>query len=322
MASATSQSRRIEAPERERRASTVLPEYRREKEPTMRNRSWRKVRLGRVALIAAVLAVASGSSVAMAVRAVRHGETIAPGEIGKARAKCPGDRSAVAGGFAAPGFNPNAGSTIGRIGSRRVGQRKIEARALNFGNQDGELVSFAYCAQNDHGLEVESAKTSVEANSRGAAVAKCPRGTRAVAGGFGTYRFSPQEGPQVIPLTSKRLPERRWKVVGLNINDQNRPGTLIAYAYCADAPFDLITKSREVEAPVGSLRTFDVRCDGDSRAYSGGFDGHIQLAAQPQATVALTSKRAQGSRVWRTSALSIFGPDPSPVTAYAYCRQR
>ena len=135
----------------------------------------------------------------MAVRAVRHGETIAPGEIGKARAKCPGNRSAAAGGFAAPGFNPNAGSTIGRIGSRRVGQRKIEARALNFGNQDGELVSFAYCAQNDHGLEVESARTSVEANSRGAAVAKCADGTSAVGGGFGTYRFSPEQGPQLIP---------------------------------------------------------------------------------------------------------------------------
>jgi hypothetical protein len=278
--------------------------------------------VGRVVLIATVLTVASGTSVAMAVRAVRQSETIAPGQVGTATAKCRGDRSAVAGGFAAPGFNPNAGSTIGRIGSRRIGQRQIQARALNFGNQDGVLASFAYCARNDHGLEVESAQTRVQANSRGSAVARCPRGTSAVGGGFATYRFAPQEGPQLITLTSKRSDDRRWKVVGLNINDQNRPGTLIAYAYCAAVPFDLVTKSRSVEAPAGSPRTFDVRCGDGSRAYSGGFDGHVQLGAEPRAAAAITSKRAQGGEVWRTSALSVFGPNLSPVTAYAYCRRQ
>jgi hypothetical protein len=285
----------------------------------MRDWQWSRIRPGWVVLIAATLTVVSGSSVAMAVRAVRQSETIAPGQVGTATAKCRGDRSAVAGGFAAPGFNPNAGSTIGRIGSRRIGQRQIQARALNFGNQDGELASFAYCARNDHGLEVESETTRVQANSRGSAVAKCSRGTSAVGGGFATYRFDPQQGPQLITLTSKRVDDRRWKVVGLNINDQDRPGTLIAYAYCAAVPFDLVTRSREAEAPAGSPRTFDVSCGNGSRAFSGGFDGHVALGAQPQATAAITSKRARGGRVWRTSALGVFG-NPSPVTAYAYCR--
>jgi hypothetical protein len=287
----------------------------------MRDRGWKRIRLGRVAVVAALLTVASGTSVAMAVRTVRQDETIAPGQVGTATAKCRGDRSAVAGGFAAPGFNPNVGSTIGRIGSRRIGKRQVEARALNFGNQDGVLASFAYCARNDHGLEVESERIVIEANSKGSVVAKCPRGTSAVDGGFGTYRFSPTEGPQVITLTSKRLGERRWQVVGLNINDQNRRGTLIAYAYCAAVPFDLVTESREVEAPAGAPRTFDVRCGNGSEAFSGGFDGHVRLGAQPQATAAITSKRAQGGRVWRTSALGVFG-NPSAVTAYAYCRRR
>ena len=287
----------------------------------MRDRKWSRVRPGRVVLIAAILTVVAGGSTATALRAVRHSETIEPGRIGTATAKCPGDRSAVAGGFAAPGFNPNAGTTIGRIGSRRIGQRQIQARAFNFGNQDGVLASFAYCARNDHGLEVESETTRVQANSRGSAVAKCPRGTSAVGGGFGTYRFSPQQGPQLITLTSKRVDDRRWKTVGVNINDQNRPGTLIAYAYCAAVPFDLVTRSREVEAPAGTTRTFDVSCGNGSQAFSGGFDGHVAVAAQPQGTAAITSKRAQGGKVWRTSALSVFG-NPSPVTAYAYCRRQ
>ncbi len=286
----------------------------------MRDRKWSRIRPGQVVLIAAMLTVVAGGSTATALRAVRHGETIASGEVGTATAECPGDRAAMSGGFAAPGFEPNSGSTIGRIGLRHVGKRHIQARAFNFGNQDGRLASFAYCARRGHGLQIASERTLVEANSRGSVVAKCPRGTSAVGGGFGTLRFSPTQAPQVITLTSKRLGERRWLAVGLNINDRNRRGTLIAYANCAAVPFDLVAKSREVEAPAGAPRTFDVRCGNGSQAFSGGFDGHVRLGAQPQATAAITSKRAQGGRVWRTSALGVFG-NPSPVTAYAYCRR-
>jgi hypothetical protein len=281
-----------------------------------------KVRLGRSTLIASVLVATMGSSVAMALQSDRGSKTIGPGGFGTVAAKCDGGRTAVSGGFAAPGFDPATGPTVGRIGSKRVGKRQIQTRAFNFSNQAGKLFSFAYCAQHDHGLEVRSATTRVEPNTRGSAVARCPRGTSAVGGGFGTYRFSVDEGPQVITLTSKRRSERRWKVVGVNINNQMRSGTLIAYAYCAAPPFELITRSKEVTPPVGATQTFNVRCPNGSGAYSGGFDGHVQVGgSQPQATAAITSKRASGGRVWRTSALSVFG-NPAPVTAYAYCRKR
>lgn len=283
------------------------------------------IRLGRSILIAALLVIATGSSVAIALERARRSTTIAPGSFGMAVAKCHGGRTAVSSGFAAPGFDPNGGATVGRLASTRIGKHQMKTRALNFGSQAGELVSFAYCALNDHGLHVRSASTQVQPNTQGSAIADCPRGTIAVGGGFGTPRFSTDQGPQIITLTSRRLGERHWKVVGVNIKPDSgeQAGTLIARAYCAAAPFELVTRSKEVTPPLGALQTFDVRCPNGSGAYSGGFDGNVQLQGnQAGATVAITSKRASGGRVWRTSALSIFDSGPGRATAYAYCRER
>src|SRR6185295_13615959 len=214
------------------------------KETPMRKPSSIRIGLARSLPIAAVLVVTTGSSTAMALQSARESTTVAPGSFGTAVAKCRGDRTAVSGGFAAPGFDPNAGATVGRLGSKRVSKRGIETRAFNFGNQAGALISFAYCAQHSHGLRVRSTTTQVDPNSRGSTIAKCPRHTIAVGGGFGTYRFSVDQGPQVITSTSKRLGERRWKVVGFN--PSMRSGTLVAHAYCEAAPFQLVTRSKEV----------------------------------------------------------------------------
>jgi hypothetical protein len=281
------------------------------------------VRLSRSVLIAVALTATVGTSIAMALRSARQSTTIAGGTFGKARARCPGRRTAVSGGFAAPGFNPNAGPTVARLGSKSADKRGIETRALNFGNVSGDLVSFAYCALHDHGLRVKSATTRVEPSTKGSAVARCPRGTEAVGGGFGTWKFDPSQGPQVLTLTSKRTGERGWKVVGVNFPPNSGPGhagTLVAHAYCEAARFKLVTRSKEVTPGPGALKTFDVPCPNGGRAFSGGFDGHVQIQGN-QATATITSRRAAGGHAWRSSALSIFG-NPGSATAYAYCRHR
>jgi hypothetical protein len=289
-------------------------------------RSSSKIRLGRSILIAAALVATAGSSVAMAVRSTpRRTPTIGPQSFGKAVARCHRGSTAVSGGFASPEFELGSTvSTVGRLGSERVGKRRIETRGFNFGNAAGHLVSFAYCARNDHGLQVRSASTSVEPNAVGSAIARCPRGTEAVGGGFGTRRFFQDQGPRIITLTSKRLGERSWKVVGFNIgSDSGRPGTLIAHAYCEAAPFRIVIRSKQAKPPPGALKTFDVRCPPGTRALAGGFDGHVQLQdGQARAVAAVTSKRASGGRAWRTSALRTFDANRGSVTAYAYCRRR
>jgi hypothetical protein len=290
-----------------------------------RTRRSSNVRLGRSILIAAVLTATMGSSVALALRSDRQSTTIAGGTFGTARAQCPGRRTAVSGGFAAPGFNPTAGPTVGRLGSRPVSKHGIETRALNFGNTAGDLVSFAYCAAHDHGLRLRSATTRVEPFTQGSAVARCPRGTEVVGGGFGTWKFDPSQGPEVLTLTSKRTGERGWKVAGVDFpanGGPGRAGTLVAHAYCEAARFKLVTRSQEVTPGPGALKTFDVRCPNGGRAFSGGFDGHVQIQGnQSKATATITSRRVAGGHAWRSSALSIFG-NPGPATAYAYCRER
>jgi hypothetical protein len=291
-----------------------------------RIRSSNRMRLGRSILIAVAVTATVGCSVAIALRGARQSTTIAPGTFGTALAKCKGRRSAVSGGFAAPGFNPSSGeATVGRLGSKSANKHGIETRALNFGSTAGDLVSFAYCALHDHGLRLRSATTRLEPFTQGSAVARCPRGTEALGGGFGTWKFDPSQGPQVLTLTSKRTGERGWKVVGINLPPNSGPGqagTLVAHAYCEAAPFRLVTKSKEVTPSNGALETFDVHCPHGSRAFSGGFDGHVKIQGnQSTATATITSRRAAGGRVWRSSALSIFG-NPGSATGYAYCRVR
>jgi hypothetical protein len=284
----------------------------------IRSQGSTKMRVGRSILIATVLTGTMGAS-AIALESARQSTTIDAGTFGTAIAQCQGGRTAVSGGFAAPGFDPSNGPTVGRLGSKRVGKSGIETRAFNFDGQAGDLVSFVYCAMRDHGLQVSTATARVAPNTRGSVLARCPGGTEAVGGGFGTYRFDANQGPQVITLSSKRLGDRSWKVVGVNINSNMRTGTLIAHAYCEAAPFKLVTASREVTAPANALRTFDVPCPKGTAVFSGGFDGHVQLQGTASATAAITSRRTSHGHGWRTRALSVFG-NPGSMTAYAYCR--
>jgi hypothetical protein len=282
------------------------------------------MRVGRLIAIAVALTAAGGSA-AMALQSARQSTTIDPKAFGTALAKCPNGGTPLSGGFAAPGFDPTgAGATVGRLGSKPVRKGGIETRAFNFGGAAGDIVSYAYCALHSHGLRVTTATKRVPSQSARTVIARCPAGTEAVGGGFGTYKFSQPDGPTVLPLTSKRFGDRGWKVLGVNfpMGPMTRPGTVVAHAYCAAVPYKLITAHKSVSPPPGSVKTFDVPCPSHARAVSGGFDGHVLIqGTQSTATAAITSKRAGGGRVWRTSALSTF-ETPGTSTAYAYCRKR
>jgi hypothetical protein len=282
------------------------------------------IRTGRwvLAAVAVVAINALAGSAAMALKVAKQREPVAAKAVGAALAECPKGRTAVAGGFASPGFDPNGGPTIGRLGFKHAGRGGIETRGYNFGDATGDLASFAYCALHDHGFRVKSAHTQIEPGALGSAIAECPARTRAVGGGFDATRISGPDGPGVLTLTSKRQGERRWKVAGLNIPPDGGPGTagtLTAYAYCEAAPFKLKTESREVTT--SGFTTFEVRCPSGGRAFSGGFDGHVHLSTRPSGTAAVTSRRVSSGHAWRTSALSIFDSNPAQATAYAYCRR-
>jgi hypothetical protein len=261
---------------------------------------------------------------AIALKVSKRPATIASTAFGAATAQCPKGRTAVAGGFAAPGFNPDAGPSIGRLGSTHAGNGSIRARGYNFGDIPGDLVSYAYCALHDHGFRIRSASTEIEPQTMGSASTECPAGTKVVGGGFDASPVPRDNGPGVLTLTSKRHGLRSWKTVAVNIPPDSGtgiPGTLTAFAYCENAPFALTTESKEIRPPAGRLDTVDLRCAHGGRAFSGGFDGHLSLGSQPSATAAVTSRRVSNGHAWRTSAISIFDSGPGTATVYAYCRE-
>src|SRR5206468_2504291 len=199
---------------------------------------------GRWALATVVLTALATSPAAMATRTkgVSQRTTIPGQSLGSATAKCTRGSAAVAAGFQAPGFDPaNSGATVARISSSLVGHRRVKTRAFNFGNADGDLVSFAYCRKAADPARVRSDSVSLLAGTTGSAVAKCPDGTEAVGGGF-EGGFSMTGGQAVIALTSKRLGDHRWLVEGFNAG--GAPADLVGYAYCKHTRHGLVTRSK------------------------------------------------------------------------------
>ena len=284
-----------------------------------------KPRIARIVAGSACLAALAGGSVALARGGASGKASIESHQVGSAIAKCPRRTGVIAGGFSTPKFSPgDNGSSAARIGSQRVGKRKLKTTAFNFGDQTAVIRSLAYCSRAGLRVRVASQKVFVAPQSADVAIATCPGTSRAVGGGFATPGFNPGGAPRVLTLTSKRVAPSQWRVEAYNINDGGsssdpRPGTLIAYAYCLDDAPRIVTRSKRTPASVqGKTRTAKVRCPRRMKALSGGFDGNIVLSANPTGAGAIASRRAAHGRAWRTTALSI-SEHKAKVTTIAYC---
>jgi hypothetical protein len=277
----------------------------------------RVIRFGRwVMLTAAVMAIVGGTAALGAVQN-RAATTLSPQATGSATAECTHGQVALAAGFAAPGFDPGGGPAV-RFDSTFAGKRGVKTVGFNFSDANArELDSFAYCGKRARPPKARSKRIQVAPNSFGSVVAKCRRGSQAIAGGFATNQG-------VITLTSKRAGKRGWKVGGVNINNSgNPPGPawLTAYAYCKTPGPKIVVRSKDTTVS-GSFKTTSVKCPRHAKALSGGFDGHPSgTGGQLTAAGALNSKRGAHGRAWTTSALSVSAPDQATITTYAYCHR-
>ena len=273
----------------------------------------------------AVIAIAA-TSVAMGAVVSRHKTIIPTSSAGSATAQCKRGMKPVAGGFAAPGFNPTLNNgPVFRFASMPAGKRGIKTAAFNFSDNPGELDSYAYCAKRAHVLRIKSKRVRLFPGSYGSVVARCPHGRQAVGGGFRTTSFTMTQGAPIFTFTSKRSGKRGWKAAGLNLGSPgsgNPPGRLTAYAYCQKkkAGPKVLVRSRTVRAPALNIRNVDVKCPHRRKALSGGFDGHYGISSGGlRVAAAITSKRGARARAWHTAALGLSNPDPARITAYVYC---
>ena len=278
----------------------------------------RVVRTARWIALAAVVMTIAGAAAALGAVQRRAATTLPAQATGSVTAKCRHGQVALAAGFASPGFDPAAGGgPVVRFDSMPAGKRGVTTTGFNFGNQAGELASFAYCGKRARPPQVKSKRVQVAPSRYGSVVARCPRGSQAIAGGFATNQ-------SIITLTSKRAGKRGWKAAGVNINNSGNPSEraqLVAYAYCKAPGPKIVTRSRDATVSNG-FRTSSVKCPRNGKALSGGFDGHVSRAGnQLRAAGTLDSKRAAHGRAWTTSALSVSAPNEATITTYAYCRR-
>ena len=207
--------------------------------------------------------------------------------------------------------------------SQRRGNRRWTGSAYNQGAA-GDLTTFVYCGPQK--LKSRSKSAAIGGSpfmsgdfETGTATAKCPRGTTAVSGGFDNPDFVVEgdysHDRRIVPYISRKLGGRSWTVEAANY--AGAEATLVAYAYCQDAP-SLRTKRKSVTfaAPLNGIGVSDAvaKCARGQRVLSGGFK---LTGLEPL----LLASRKVGGRAWKASA-SVGYPGEAELTAYAYCEQK
>jgi hypothetical protein len=268
-------------------------------------------------LIAGATFALVGAIAAAKIKTRSNSTTIAVQQSGSTTAKCPKGSEPVAGGFASPGFDPTfmTGPGIVATTSKRAGHHAWKTGAFNFGAPSaskGKEIGFAYCDTHKPRLKASSGSTSVPAFENGSATATCPGGSEAVSGGV--VGFGPSDAV-VIPFTSKRVGDDKWKVFGFN-NDQTHAEQLTAFAYCDKHGPGLKKESKHVTVPQQEKRSATAKCGRGEKAYSGGYAAKVRPGAD--GSFAFTSKKTKGGD-W-TAAAEGNGMSPGPFTVFAYCK--
>jgi hypothetical protein len=155
--------------------------------------------------------------------------------------------------------------------------------------------------------------------ANGAAIAKCPAGTKVVSGGFAATPPTSGSGPRIVPYESRRVDQRRWRASGTNVS-RVAGGSLTAFAYCRRLP-----KRQKIRAVNGGAVVRQLPATGQARArcprrqsvVSGGFLVPPQNAGSPQV---LVSESTRGdSRTWLATGVDLASKGTATVTSYAYC---
>jgi len=261
--------------------------------------------------------------------------TIASLQNGTATAKCGSGKTAVAGGFAAPGFDPTAdtGPTILTYASARPNDGKWRASGHNYANPQmmrpkgspgaGPISAYVYCDKNDPSVTVRSKSTTLSRGQHATLTPKCPKGREAVSGGFQSDAPTPdsQDFTDYV-YTSKRSGDRAWKVGAVDIDAS--PHKVTAFAYCEKQAPDLVSRSTKQTistGPMAGTATIKAKCPKGGKAFSGGYKSTFEQATLGFTTsIAFTSKRSEGQS-WKVAALAaVLNSTGAPTEkAIVYC---
>jgi hypothetical protein len=269
-----------------------------------------------IALLVGAGVVGAAGIAGAGLKQVSTTVTIADHAPGSATAKCKRGTKTVSGGFDAPGFDLSAaGPFVNSLASERTAKRRWTVDAFNAGDGEGQLRAFAYCTAGLPKLKARTVTRTVDAQSNGAARAKCPKGGEAVSGGFVA---GDQATDPIYPYMSRRNGDRTWTVQAYN--GQGSTGLeLTAIAYCAKHELGLRRKVGETFFTEPEAITSETaRCGKGFKAISGGFTGPSR-----QDLFELYPFRSlrSGGRAWTAAAATyVNGMDAGARwEVYAYC---
>jgi hypothetical protein len=183
----------------------------------------------------------------------------------------------------------------------------------------GAALALALAAPADAGkLHVASPITVVNGGpgGRGAsvsAVAHCPKGTKAIAGGYETSR--PQSlARRVVVQESRMVKGAAWRVTGFEVAAAPAADGIIAHVYCGKRK-----RALSVGSPIrtdfvpepGQSTSSAAECSPHTTAFSGGFSA---LGSD----VNFFRSRRSG-RFWEVGVTNASGSGGAPYLAEAYC---
>jgi hypothetical protein len=266
------------------------------------------------------LALAHGGAFSRLSQRSATDSASAAGETVAAKAKCPGNKHLVSGGFST---NLDLDGPIVTRSSAKHGSWASAGNVFELSiGENYKVTSFAYCAKRAPEEGVEKASTMVHAGGKGSATAKCPRGTRAIAGGFAT-RYNGDKITGNLVYESRRLGQRKWRASAVHTfgPQAGGPTKLTAIAYCGDSPrLKTVSDSTHLSKshPKGSATA---KCPHGTRAVSGGFKSTtFQDMGGPTSAVPRSSRLAS-ARSWRSATGRVTGGS-FKWTAYAYCARK
>jgi hypothetical protein len=260
----------------------------------------------RLALTLAAFALVAPAAADAAITTERDSVPVPQeqGPTATATATCPAGTNVVSGGW------QTTAAVIGILESRRVGKRSWRVTASRFTNDlaPSTLTTYAYCDSRAKRLTVKSAelRTNAELAPTGAKL-RCPRGKRAISGGF-RLGSTIANGTMIASFRGK---QRTWRAKWHPFTDSMDGQAL---AYCGEGKR---TRKRGATKPAGPDREVKVRSPRCAGNRSGGFRATTFPTENP---LAVTTFKRKGRR-WVAD-----GHDPDEaghsLTVFAYCPRR
>lgn len=223
-------------------------------------------------------------------------------------AHCEAGEHAISGGFLAPETSYASVSTV-------KGPRGWTASLVGY----GPLKVSAYCSD---GLRAETRSRTTQVDPDGGArtnvVAKCPRGTVAVAGGYETVDADNSQH-DLVAFSSRRSSARAWTVSVFN--GAGQPTKIKVTVHCLDDADVNVRSKQSQPIPDNSAGSAVASCDQGEQLLSGGYKTNPKPDYSNQTGPDLFYYRSSrsGRRSWTASARNYGDNVNGRITTFAYC---